>query len=295
MPVSSADTPYRSYLFAPGSDPRVMRKALASGADAVILDLEDAVSLDAKGPAREAIAILLDEIEASGREVPGPAIHVRVNRTAGGMEPLDLAVAVHPVVDGVRLPKVEEAAEVRTASTAIAALERARGMEVGRLALYPTIESARGVTNAEAIAASDPRVARLVLGHADLIADLESEGDDALAVLVPAALVALASRSAGIASPVDGATTELQDVSVLVAAIDRARALGYFGKSAIHPRQLPAIHASFTPTPDAIAAATRIVEAASRADAGAIELDGRLVDEAVVRRARTVLALRRDT
>ena len=295
MLMSSAETAHRSYLFAPGSDPRVMRKALVAGADAVVLDLEDAVAAAAKASAREEVARLLDEVDQEEGPPPErPAVHIRINRTISGYEQLDLDVAVHPAVEAVRLPKVEGADDVRIVSSSIAELERLRGIPIGSITLYPTIESAQGVLRSEAISSSDPRVARLVIGHEDLVADLAGRGDDSLTLLIPAAMVALSSRSAGIGAPVDGATTDITDAEALAEAIHRARALGFFGKSAIHPRQLPAIHAGFSPSDEEIAAASRIVHEASAAPDGALSLDGRLIDAAIVRRARGVLELRRD-
>ena len=292
--MSSAEHAHRSYLFAPGSNPAVMRKAIAAGADAVVLDLEDAVAPDEKELARTELRRLLDELEPRGERAGPPAIHVRVDRASSGFEPLDLEVAVHPAVEAIRLPKVEASEEVIAASIAMRDLESSRGLPIGSIAIYPTIESARGVLRAESIASSDPRVATLVLGHADLVADLAARGDDALTSLVPAAMVALAARSAGVAAPVDGATTTIDDAAALSAVAERARALGYAGKSAIHPRQLATIHAVFMPTDDEFEAAKRILRAAAAAAHGAIDLDGELVDAAILRRARGVLALRRD-
>lgn len=285
---------HRSYLFAPGSDPTVMRKALASAADAVVLDLEDAVAPVHKGVARVELGRLLAELDAEGLTERSPVVHVRINRSGDGFADDDVAVAVHPLVEAIRLPKVEDAEAVREVAAAIALRESALGMRPGTVRLYPTIESARGVMSAEAIAASDPRVARLVLGQADLVADLGGRGDDTLTTLVPRALVALASRAAGVDAPVDGATTDLTDTAVLDAALERARALGFFGKSAIHPRQLAAINDAFTPDDEELAAAERIVHAAEAAEGGATSVDGELVDAAIVRRATSLLALRRD-
>lgn len=292
--MSSAETAHRSYLFAPASEPDVMHKALATDADAVVLDLEDAVAADRKDDARTAVSRLLAALGASPLPERSPAVHVRINRSGDGYDPGDLAVAVHPGVEAVRLPKTESAEAVREASATIARQEAARGVPVGTIRLYPTIESARGVMAVEAIALSDPRVARLVLGQADLVADIGGRGDDTLTTLVPRALVALASRAAGIGAPVDGATTDLNDPAVLDAALARARALGFHGKSAIHPRQLGAINLAFTPDDDEIAAAERIVRAAAAAGGGATSVDGQLVDTAIVRRAHSLLALRRD-
>jgi citrate lyase subunit beta/citryl-CoA lyase len=287
-------TAHRSYLFAPGSDPRVMRKALEAGADAVVLDLEDAVDAAHKDAARAAVTELLAELAARSARTGPPALHVRINRLSDGYDPRDLDVAVHPTVEALRLPKAEDSDAVRAVAEAVAERERTLGMPVGSVRLYPTIESARGVLRAEAIAGSDPRVVRLVLGQADLVADLGGRGDDALTTLVPRTLVALASRSAGIDAPVDGATTDLSDERVLRDALARARALGFHGKSAIHPRQIAAIHEAFTPDETELAHAERIVAAAEAAGGGATMLDGELVDVAIVRRARDLLALRRE-
>ncbi len=299
--MSSADTApaiaaHRSYLFAPGLDPAIMRKALEAGADAVVLDLEDAVAVDKKDAARTAVTALLAERAAAASNATSsrpPAVHVRINRAGDGYDLRDVDVAVHPTVEALRLPKAEDAEAIRAVAAAVTERERALGMPVGRIELYPTIESARGVLRAESIAGSDERVVRLVVGQADLIADLGAHGDDALTTLVPRSLVVLASRSAGIGAPVDGATTDLRDENVLRGALERACALGFHGKSAIHPRQLAAIHAAFTPDDDAIAHAEMIVAAADAADGAATSLDGELVDVAVVRRARGLLSLRR--
>jgi len=299
--MSSADVSqaavaaHRSYLFAPGSDLAMMRKALAAGADAVVLDLEDAVASDMKDAARAAVSAVLAEHHASSAAAGSdcPAIHVRINRAGDGYDVRDLDVAVHPAVEALRLPKTEDPHAVRTVAAAVADQERAQGIPLGRLRLYPTIESARGVLQAQAIASCDARVVRLVVGRADLLADLGARGDDALTMLVPCALIALASRSVGIGAPVDGATTDLLDVEVLRSALVRARALGFHGKSAIHPRQLDAIHEAFTPDDLEFAQAERIIAAANAADGGATALDGELVDVAVVRRAQGLLSLRR--
>jgi citrate lyase subunit beta / citryl-CoA lyase len=293
--MSSDERPHRSYLFAPGDRPEVMRKALAAGADAVILDLEDAVAPAAKDGARTEVQRLLEEAaDAAAEPASGAAIHVRINATPDGYDDRDLTIAVHPAVEAIRLPKAEDAAAIRAVSERIGVLESAAGMPVGTVRLYPTIESARGVMRAEQIATCDARIARLVAGRADLIADLGARGDDGLSLLVPQALIAIASRSAGIDAPVDGATTDLTDASVLRADLERARSLGYFGKSAIHPRQLDAIRSAFTPSAEEIEAATRIVRSAAAAGEGALSLDGQLVDAAIIRRAHGLLRLWRE-
>jgi citrate lyase subunit beta/citryl-CoA lyase len=293
-PDAFAIPAHRSYLFAPGVDPSIMRKALTAGADAVILDLEDAVAPDRKDEARSTVSELLAELGASPRAAGSPALHVRINRLDDGYDPRDLDVAVHPAVAALRLPKAESADEIRATAIAIETRERGLGMPIGSVHLYPTIESARGVLRAEEIAGSDPRVARLVVGQADLVADLGGRGDDLLTTLVPRALIALASRAAAIGAPVDGATTDISGDEALSDALARARALGFHGKSAIHPRQLAAINDSFTPDEAELAHAERVVAAAEAAGGGATTLDGEMIDIAIVRRARGLLSLRRE-
>lgn len=289
---------HRSYLFAPGADESVMRKALAAGADAVILDVEDSVAVDRKDVARQRIADLLDDVDIVARlGVAGaPEIHVRVNRSGDGYAFDDLRLAVSSIVRAVRLPKAESAAMVRSASQALSDLERDAGLPSGSVGLYPTIESARGVLNCREIAAADPRVVRLVLGQADLIADIGASGDDALATLVPRSMLVLASRAEGIAPPVDGAFTDLTNEPGLRDVLSRARSLGMFGKSAIHPRQLVAIHEAFSPTSAQIRWAEEVVAAAAAAEhsgAGVTVLGGEMIDRAIVQRARGLLSLRR--
>lgn len=290
--MSSAETTHRSYLFAAASSPSVMRKALASDADAVVLDLEDAVAPSHKETARRELAHLLDELSRGPADGHCPAVHVRINRSGESYDVRDIGVAVHPMIEALRLPKAEDAQSMRETSDLVREHEVVRGMEPGTIAFYPTIESARGVLAAGEIASSDRRIARLVVGQADLLADLSSHGDDALGTLVPRSLIVLASRAAGIGAPVDGASIDISDKDILFAELRRARALGFLGKSAIHPRQVAPINSAFTPTDGEVAAARRILAAAESSDNAAATADGVLVDAATVRRANQILQLR---
>jgi citrate lyase subunit beta / citryl-CoA lyase len=290
---------HRSYLFAPGADESVMRKALAADADAVILDLEDSVAVDRKDAARRTITGLLEDVGATSlSSVGAPEIHVRVNRSGDAYDIADLHVAASPLVRAVRLPKAESAAMVRSASQVLSDLERDTDLPEGAIGLYPTIESARGVLECRGIAAADSRVVRLVIGQADLVADIGAAGDDGLATLVPRSMLVLASRAEGIGPPVDGAFTDLDDERGLRDALSRARALGMFGKSAVHPRQLAAINEAFSPTPAEVSRAEEIVAAAAaaaRSGSGVTVLRGEMIDRAIVQRARGLLGLRRES
>jgi citrate lyase subunit beta / citryl-CoA lyase len=292
--VSSAEPLHRSYLYAPGSSPRVMGKALDAGADAVILDLEDAVAPDAKAEAREITAEFL-RAHVGTATATSPDVHVRINRAGAGYDLEDLVAVVLRGLTGVRLPKIETVAAIEEVARRLDELEADRGLVVGRVALYPTIESAIGAVAMTDLAGASPRIARFALGTADLLADLGASGDDDLATLHIRGELVLRSRAAGIGPPIDSVHTDLDDADGLSAQARRARALGFHGKSVIHPRQLPGVHEVFTPSDHELARARQLVAAledAERDGRGAAQLGGAFVDAATVARARALLALR---
>ncbi|HZE04049.1 MAG TPA: CoA ester lyase [Solirubrobacteraceae bacterium] len=279
--------PIRSYLYAPGSNPRVMEKALAAGADAVILDLEDAVAPEDKVAARDQVAAVIARAGAQ----PGAELHVRINRGPGGPDLDDLAAVTAPGLTGIRLPKIGSAAEVRTAAAALDALERSAGMPPGTVLLYLSIETAAAALAAAELAAA-PRVARLVFGATDFLADIASpDAADGPATLVARGGLVLASRAAGIGAPVDSVHTALEDDAGLRRSARFARDLGFFGKSVIHPRQIAAVHDVFTPSDEELAEARRVLDHAQAHGDGVSALAGEMIDAAVVARARRVVAM----
>ncbi|MFA9432039.1 CoA ester lyase [Egicoccus sp. AB-alg2] len=282
---------HRSYLYAPGSNPDVMRKALRAGADAVILDLEDAVAPSAKEGARAAVADLLDEI--AGQDTACD-VHVRVNAGPDGVDVDDLAAVVRPALRAVRIPKVESAAAIRELAATLDDLEARAGLPVGDVGIYPTIESAAAVVALAEICGASARIVRCALGSSDLLADLAASGDDDTATLYARSALVVHSRAAGIGPPVDSVHTDLQDEPGLKRSAQRGRSLGFHGKSVIHPRQLPAVHEVFTPGGGEVAAAREIVaaaDAADRAGVGATRIGAAFVDPAIVARARALLGL----
>src|SRR6185295_1797832 len=239
----------RSYLFVPADRPERYAKALASGADAVIVDLEDAVAPAAKDGARRALAAWLD----GGGDTRG--IAVRINDAASAAFADDLALVARPGVAAVVVPKAERAcdlARVRAAAPAAA--------------LLPLVETAAGIANARVLARASG-VERLLFGSIDLQLDLGIEGDGDELLAFRAELV-LASRLAGIAAPVDGVSTAIDDAAALAADTRRARRLGFAAKLCIHPRQIAAVHAAFAPSADEIAWAERVVAAVAAAHGG---------------------------
>ena len=259
----------RSYLFVPADRPERYAKALASGADAVIVDLEDAVAPAAKERARATLAAWLDG--------GGAGIVVRINDAASPEFDADLAIAARPGVVAVVVAKAERAeglARVRAAAPAAA--------------LLPLIETAAGIDRVREIAGA-PGVQRLVFGSIDLQLDLGIEGDGDELLVFRSALV-LASRLAGLDAPVDGVSTAIDDAAALDADTRRARRLGFGAKLCIHPRQVAVVHAAFAPSAEELAWAGRVVAAAAGAAGGAVAVDGRMVDRPVLLRAQALLA-----
>jgi len=264
-------TPPRSYLFVPGDRPERIAKARAGGADAVIVDLEDAVAPGNKALARDAVAGALD--------AAAPVV-LRVNGADTAWFGDDARLAAHPGVAAVMLPKAASAEPV-------AALRAASG---GKPVLA-LIESAAGMANLKALAAT-AGVARLVFGSIDFQLDLDIADDD-LALLPFRMRIVLASRVANLPAPVDGVTTALDDATRIEAEARRARSLGFGGKLCIHPRQVAIVNEAFSPSAADLAWAQRVVDAAAASGGAAVAVDGKMVDAPVLARARRLLAARR--
>jgi citrate lyase subunit beta/citryl-CoA lyase len=258
----------RSYLFVPGDRPERFAKARASGADAVIVDLEDAVAPANKGAARDAVAGALDA------EHP---VVLRINGADTAWFEDDARLAAHPGVSAVMLTKA-------AAVDAVAALRTASG---GKPVLA-LVESAAGMANLTALAAAQG-VARLVFGSIDFQLDLDIADDD-LALLPFRMQLVLASRVANLPPPVDGVTTALDDAVRIESEARRARSLGFGAKLCIHPRQVPIVNGAFSPGAAEVAWAQRVVEAAAASGGAAVAVDGKMVDAPVLARARRLLA-----
>lgn len=275
----------RSYLYVPGDQRDRLGKATSRGADALIVDLEDAVAVDRKAAARRTVAEWL-----SGQGERRCQIWVRVD--AENLAD-DLDAVVGPNVDGIVLPKAEPPL-ARTLDGLLTDLERRRGL-ARPLAVIGLVETARGVLAAADLAAA-PRVCRLGIGEVDLAAELRMRpGPDRYELTSVRTQIVLASAAAGIGAPVAPTSTDFRDLASLRASTEALLRLGFRGRTAIHPAQIPVINDVFTPTPEEIERARRLVaayEAAQGAGAGAfVGEDGRMVDLAVVRSAREVLDL----
>lgn len=277
----------RSLLFAPANHARRVGKALSLAADAVILDLEDAVAVSEKAAAR-ADAAAACALPRRGR------LFIRVNALSTPWALADLLAVVRPGLDGIVLPKVEDAGEMATAEWLLAAIERDAGLPAGGLALLPIIETARGVQALPAIAAAARRARRLAFGAADFTADTGLHWTREEAELAPyRAQCVLASRAAGLEAPVDTVWTALDDAEGFAASVERVRVMGFGGKLCIHPDQIAAANAAFAPSAAQVERARRVAAAFAEAEArglASISLDGAFVDYPVALAARRVLA-----
>jgi citrate lyase subunit beta/citryl-CoA lyase len=263
----------RTYLFVPGNRPERFAKALAGAADAVVLDLEDAVAVDDKSSAREAVAAQLAGMSPEARS----RVVVRINDVASDGFTMDLRMLLSSGGVHVMLPKAESAAQIASVRSAVP--------DADVLAL---IESARGLASVDRIAASHG-VSRLVFGTLDFALDLDLDtdtGDEGLAYA--AGRIAVASRAAGLATPVAGVTPQLDDEERLLADLAQARRFGFGAKLCIHPAQVEPIHRALQPSAAAIDWATRVLKAES-ASPGAAKLDGRMIDRPVVLQAERIL------
>ena len=269
--------PARTYLFVPGTRPERFDKALASGADRVVLDLEDAVAADDKASARKAIATWLQGASPMDRS----CIVVRINDAGSPWFAADLAALADVCAAAVLLPKAESAAQVAETQAALPGAS-----------ILALIESARGVAEVDRIAAAGAQ--RLVFGTLDFALDLDMDiATDATGLAYAASRIAIASRLAGLPAPVAGVTPQLDDEARLLLNLAQARRFGFGAKLCIHPRQVAPIHAALHPSAQALDWARRVLDA-DAASPGAARLDGRMVDRPVVLQAQRTLALARD-
>ena len=287
----------RTLLYAPGNEPRKVSKVGTFGADAAILDLEDAVAVDQKVAARAAVRQAIPSVRETGTRV-----YVRVNPT-GEKTDFSLNVGLADIEEvlcaelgGLVVPKVESAEEMDDVERVLAARERALGLEPGSVEVVPIIETALGLWRAYEIARSSPRIKSLHFGAGDFTRDVSIDWsrDEAELAYARSRLVVI-SRAAGIAPPTDSVWVRLDDEDGFVESAQRARRMGFQGKSCIHPRQVPLANRVFSyVSPEELAQARRIVEAFAQAQAGgsaSIRVDGQFVDYPLVESARRVIEL----
>jgi citrate lyase subunit beta/citryl-CoA lyase len=277
----------RSLLFVPGSTPERIAKAIATATDGVILDLEDAVAAAEKAHARDWVVAALRGVDFRGKERI-----VRLNPLDSPWGRDELAAVVPARPDALLLPKVGSPGDVQRADAEVSRLEAAAGLAPGGIRFHLLIETAAGVLAVAAVAAASPRTVALLFGAGDLARETRARlGPSRLSELHALSLILLAARAAGL-DALDSPCFDLDDPAALEAHARFAAELGYDGKAVIHPAQIEVVHRLFTPSPEAVAEARRIVaayEEAERRGSGALALDGRFVDTVHVVMARETL------
>ncbi|WP_231976083.1 HpcH/HpaI aldolase/citrate lyase family protein [Streptomyces sp. 3214.6] len=298
MDAAAVDRPpLRSLLFVPGTRTDWLPKAQAAGADAAILDLEDAVPAPGKLAARAQVADAIARAAAAPADQAGRmALFVRVNPLDGWAEAEELRAVVRPGLAGIVLPKVCSAQDVKLADRLLGWCEQEQGLSPGQVALVPLLETARGLREAYDIARAVPRIAYLGALTAPG-GDVERavgyrwspEGTETVALR---SRVLLDARAAEVPCPVSGLWTRITDLPGLRAFAEQNRSLGYEGMMAIHPSHVPVINQVFSPSPDELDRCAELiaaVEAAQEDGRGAVTFQGEMVDEAMASTARLVL------
>ncbi|MCA9905746.1 MAG: CoA ester lyase [Anaerolineae bacterium] len=279
---------WRALLFMPGDDRRKIEKALGLGVDAIIMDLEDGVALNRKDTARLRIASALNEL-SFGRQ----ACLVRINSVSTPLWQADLESALSPKLDAIVLPKVEHSAHIKLVSERIAQFEQQHGLPLHKISLLAIIETAMGVINLAEIASTDERLSALVFGAEDLAGDIGATrtpgGEEVFYARSAVVLHAKAHQLAAIDTPF----VDFHEAAGLLTETERALRMGYTGKLAIHPNQIEIIQQTFTPTPEEIQRAQRLIVAhdlQQAAGSGVFAFDGKMVDMPMIRAAQTILA-----
>ena len=280
--------PVRSMLFTPGNRLDMLEKAVHSGTDAVIVDLEDSVAVDSKPEARENLTRLPESA------VP---YFVRTNALETGLLWEDVVAAGQANVVGVIIPKAESPVTISQIDGALTALELTSDKPVGSLTIIPLIESGLGVRLTYEMAKASDRVECVMFGggeQGDLVADLGVEWTpEGTGLMHARSQVLLSSRAAGVPYPMEAVFMDFRNPEGLRIECELARTLGYIGKVAIHPAQIPVINDVFTPSPELVDYQKKVLAAFEEAEANgqaSIAVDGKMVDYAVARVARTIIA-----
>lgn len=277
----------RAPLFIPGDSERKIQKGLTLPADSLILELEDGVAYTQKEQARHIVAQALQQFDFGSKERL-----VRINPLESGLAEADLEITLPAKPDGYVIPKVETAQTLQTINQTIEAFEAAQGWPIGHIRLLAIVETALGIINLREIATAIPRLDALMFGAEDLAGDIGAIRTEAAWEVFYAKSALVTTAAAFSLDAIDTPYVNLKNPDGLVAEAQRALELGYRGKMAIHPAQLEPLHRIFTPSPEAVTAAKRLLEAHNQHQAkgsGVFTLDGKMVDMPMVRAAEKII------
>jgi citrate lyase subunit beta/citryl-CoA lyase len=279
---------FRSLIFVPGNSTRFIDKAKTLSADIICFDLEDSVPSNEKDVARKIIGNAL----SNRREYNRP-VYVRTNSPESGLVSADLKAVVRKGIDGIIVPKVNDAREIMNTKKQLATLEKER--RTGKIALMPSIETTKGVVSAYQIAGADDRINAIVFGVFDFLYDMRLDYDenDPAGYAYARAKVPVDARAAGVHA-IDGIWQKIDDTEGLVRDAALAKRLGYSGKSMIHPSQIEPVHRIFLSSKNEIEWARKVVQALAEAmergsGRGAVRLEGRMIDAVHYKHAKAIL------
>lgn len=278
----------RTMMFVPGANAAMLRDAPLYGADSVMFDLEDAVSLNEKDSARTLVHFALKTFDYSAIETV-----VRINGldTVGA---LDIEAMVLAGVNVIRLPKTETAQDIIDVAAVITQVEEENDLPVGTTKMMAAIESAEGVLNARDIATASDRLIGIALGAEDYVTNIKTRRyPDGQELLFARSMILHAARAAGIAA-IDTVFSDINDTDGFLAETTRIKQLGFDGKSVINPRQIPLVNGIYAPSKAEIQQAKEVIWAIREAESkgsGVISLNGKMVDKPIVERAERVIAL----
>jgi citrate lyase subunit beta/citryl-CoA lyase len=279
---------FRSFLFAPGNHPRRVEKALTLGADATILDLEDACPIAEKVATRAVVVAAYQK----PRRCLG---YVRVNAMSTEWGYGDIVAVVQKGIDGIILPKLETVDEIRAADWVISNLERERGLPKGSIDVIPILETGKGLANIRGICAAGTRIKRLAFGAGDFTLDMNITWSRSEAELLPyRSECVLASRAGGMEPPIDTVWVDIKDTEGFRASVANIKGLGFQGKMCIYPDQVPVVNEMLAPTAAEVEWSKKVVAAfaeAEKAGSASIQLEGKFIDYPIVYRAERVIAM----
>lgn len=284
---------FRTLLFIPGNNERFIKKSLSLDPDILCYDLEDSVPLDEKAIARNLIRVNCAEGLIDNRV---SSIFVRVNSIDSGLVKGDLLEVIQKGVDGIVLPKINDPIEIMQVAQIIQQLEINRKIEPGRIALIPSIETARGVVNTYSIARADERVVAVVFGVFDFLHDMDIEYlTDPNSYSYARSKIAVDAKAAGISS-LDAIWQDVHDIQGLISDATTAKRFGFSGKSLIHPSHIKPVREVFLPTPRQIEWAKKVIDALRQpmeqgTGPGAVKLDGKMIDAVHYKQAKAVLEM----